>query len=106
MASGTSILVGILVMLLLMVPLLAAYWFAPALIVLNNLGPVAAMKASFSGCLRNILSFLVYSILMLLLAILAVIPLGLGMLVWLPLAITSTYASYRAIFTEEPFALA
>lgn len=101
MASGMAILVGVLVMLALMVPLLMAYWFAPALIILNDMDAIAAMKASFSGCLRNIIPFLVYGIVMLLLAILAVIPLGLGMLVWFPLALTSTYAAYRAIFTEE-----
>jgi uncharacterized membrane protein len=100
MASGMLIVVGMLVMLLLMVPLLMAYWFAPALIVLNNMAPVEAMKTSFSGCLRNLLSFLVYGIVMLLLCIVAVIPFGLGMLVWIPLAITSSYAAYRAIFTE------
>ena len=32
----------------------------------------------------------------------AVIPFGLGMLVWMPLAIASTYAAYRQIYTEEP----
>lgn len=100
MASGMLILVGMLVMLLLMVPLLMAYWFAPALIVLNNMAPVEAMKTSFSGCLRNLLSFLVYGIVMMLLCIVAVIPFGLGMLVWIPVAIASSYAAYRAIFTE------
>jgi uncharacterized membrane protein len=101
MASGMAILVGVLVMLALMVPLLMAYWFAPALIILNDMDAIAAMRASFSGCLRNIIPFLVYGIVMLLLAIVAVIPLGLGMLVWFPLALTSSYAAYRAIFTED-----
>ena len=34
------------------------------------------------------------------LAIAAAIPLGLGLLVWLPLLVTSGYTSYRAVFTE------
>jgi uncharacterized membrane protein len=51
--------------------------------------------------MRNIIPFLVYGIVMMLLAIVAVIPFGLGMLVWVPLAITSTYTSYRAIFTAD-----
>jgi uncharacterized membrane protein len=46
--------------------------------------------------------FIVYGFVMLVLAIVAVIPLGLGMFVWLPLAIASTYAAYRQIYTEEP----
>jgi hypothetical protein len=35
-------------------------WFAPAMIVLQDARPVAAMRASFSACLRNWAPFLVY----------------------------------------------
>ena len=100
-ASGMSMLLGVLIMLALMVPLLMAYWFAPALVIMHNMAPVAAFKDSFMGCLRNLMPFLVYGIVMLVLCILAAIPFGLGMLVWVPLAISSSYAAYRAIFTEE-----
>jgi len=101
LASSLSLLLGMLVAAALTVPLLAAYWFAPALIVLNGMKPVAAMKASFHGCFRNFMPFLVYSIVMFVLAILAAIPVGLGFLVWIPLAIASTYTAYRGIFTDE-----
>ena len=101
MASGMSILLGSLVVLLLMVPLLMFYWFAPALVMLHDMAPVAAMKASFRGCIRNIVPFLVYGILMMLLSFVAMIPLGLGLLVWFPVAVTSTYAAYRTIYTED-----
>jgi uncharacterized membrane protein len=101
LASAMTIVLGTLVALALMMPLLAAYWFAPALVVMHGLSPVAAMKASFFACFRNFVPFLVYSIVMMVFAILAVIPFGLGFFVWIPLAIASTYASYRAIFTEE-----
>lgn len=101
MASGMSFLLGTLVMLALMVPLLMLYWFAPALVIMHNMGPWTAMKASFSGCLRNIVPFLLYGIVMLVLCLLLLIPFGLGMLVWIPLMITSTYAAYRDIYTEE-----
>jgi hypothetical protein len=101
MASGMSILFGSLVVLLLMVPLLMFYWFAPALVMLHDMAPVAAMKASFRGCMRNIVPFLVYGVVMAILSFLALIPLGLGLLVWIPVAITSTYAAYRAIYTED-----
>jgi hypothetical protein len=33
-------------------------------------------------------------------ALLAAIPFALGMLVWVPVAITSGYAAYRHIYTE------
>ena len=100
-ASGFSILLGGLVMLALMVPLLMAYWFAPALVIMHGLGAWEAMKASFVGCLRNIIPTLLYGIVMVVLFIVASIPLGLGLLVMIPLSFTSTYSAYRDIFTED-----
>ena len=95
-------IVGALLALLVAVPLIAAYWFAPALVFMHDVGPVTAMKASFGACIRNIIPFLVYGAVMFVLLIIASIPFGLGMLVLMPLGITSAYASYRDIFTEEP----
>ena len=100
MASATMIALGGLVTLALMVPLTAAYWFAPALVMMHDMSPLAAMKESLFACLRNILPFLVYGIVMTLAAIAAIIPFGLGLLVWVPVAIASTYIAYRDIFTE------
>src|SRR5687767_11687863 len=106
--SGSIALVVLatLVMLALMVPLMAAYWFAPALVMMHGMRPVAAMKQSFFACFRNFVPFLVYSIVLLVAGIIAIIPLGLGLLVLVPVAIASTYAAYRRIFTEEAAAAA
>lgn len=101
MAASGTLIVGTLVALALAVPVLAAYWFAPALVMLHDVAPIAAMRESFFACLRNFVPFLVYGLLMLVLAIVAMIPFGLGMLVWVPLAITSTYVAYRRIFTDD-----
>ncbi len=101
MSSAMTIILGTLVALALMVPLFAAYWFAPALVVMHGMSPVAAMKESFVACMRNFVPFLVYGIVMFVFCILAAIPFGLGFLVWVPLAMASTYAAYRDIFTEE-----
>ena len=100
MASGTMILLAGLVMMALMVPLTAAYWFAPALVMMHDMKPLEAMKASFFACFRNILPFLVYGIVLCILGIIAIIPFGLGMLVLVPVAIASVYIGYRDIFTE------
>ena len=97
-AMGLTFMLGMLVALALMLPLSMALWFAPALIVLNGLKPVDAMKASFSGCLKNIVPFLVYGVVMLVLCFVAAIPLGLGFLVLGPVAIASIYKGYRDIF--------
>jgi uncharacterized membrane protein len=101
MASGMSIALGTLVMLFLMIPLLMAYWFAPALVMMHDMAPMAAMKTSFRGCLRNIVPFIVYGFVMFVLACVAMIPIGLGMLVWIPVAMASNYVGYRRIFTED-----
>jgi len=90
--------IPLLCALLLAIPLAMAYWYAPALVVLHNLSATQAMGLSFKGCLRNILPFLVYSIAAMVLAIVALIPLGLGYLVVGPMMIASLYISYREIF--------
>jgi uncharacterized membrane protein len=102
MASGMAILLGTLVAVALSVPLLMLYWFAPALVMMHDMAPWPAMKASFRGCLKNIIPFLVYGFVMLVLCIVAVIPVFLGLLVWVPVLVASVYASYRAIYTEQP----
>jgi len=66
--------------------------------VFHDLGAVEAMKQSFTGCLRNIVPFLVYGIIGFLLAIVASIPLGLGWLVLAPVLAASIYTGYRNIY--------
>jgi uncharacterized membrane protein len=103
-AAGASIfvlLIGILVMMALLVPLLAAYWFAPALVIMHDMKPVAAMRESFFASFRNFVPFLVYGVVVFVLAILAAIPFGLGYLVLVPVIFASTYIAYRQIFTYE-----
>jgi hypothetical protein len=95
------ILVGMLLFLLLYLPLVMAVWFAPALVVLQGVEPWAAMKLSFVGSVRNILPFLIYSLVWIVLSIVATIPLLLGWLVLGPVAVASLYASYCDIF-EHP----
>jgi uncharacterized membrane protein len=105
-ASVGMLLLGLLVVLGLMVPLLAAYWFAPALVLIHDMAPLAALKASFSASFRNVMPFLVYSLVMLVAGIVAMIPFGLGLLVFFPVMIASGYASYRQVFTEDTLPVA
>jgi uncharacterized membrane protein len=96
--SVTAILLAALVALALIVPVVMAVWFAPTLVVLNDLGVGDAIKASFRACLRNVVPFLVYGAIGLGLAIVASIPFGLGWLVLGPTLAGSVYAAYRDIF--------
>jgi uncharacterized membrane protein len=96
-----AVLVGALLFLALYLPVIMAVWFAPALVMLGGAEPLAAMKLSFSGCLKNIVPFLLYGLIGILLAIVASIPLGLGWLVLAPVSVATIYASYCDIFEDK-----
>ncbi len=96
--SIISVLIALLLVTGLSVPLYMATWFAPALIVLHEVPPLAALKASFFACVRNWLPFFVYGVVLLVLAIVAAIPAFLGYLVLVPVMIASVYTAYRDIF--------
>ena len=88
----------VLIILALFIPVTMAVWFAPALVMLDGVEPMTALKWSFLGCLRNMGAFLLYGIVWMLLAIVATIPLGLGWLLLGPVTIASVYTAYRDIF--------
>jgi uncharacterized membrane protein len=92
---------AVLLFMALIIPLAMAYWFAPALIVFHNLDPMSAMKQSFMGCMRNMMPFLLYGIVFLLLGIVALIPVGLGLLVIFPLSYASMYSAYKDIYLQH-----
>lgn len=96
--SIMSLLIAMLLVAGLSVPLSMAIWFAPALIVLHDVAPGAALKASFFACLGNRIPFLVYSIVLLVLCVVAAIPAGLGFLVLIPVLAASVYTAYHDIF--------
>ena len=97
-AAGPGLAIGALVALGLSVPLYMALWFAGCLVVFEDVQPVQAMGQSFRACLKNIVPFLLYSIVFLLLFVLAAIPFGLGFLVLIPVLIASVYTAYRDVF--------
>jgi uncharacterized membrane protein len=96
-----AVLLGFLFFLLLLLPLIMAIWFAPALVMLGGMSAGAAMKASFHGCLRNIVPFLVYGVIGTVLAIIASIPLFLGWFVLGPVLFASIYSAYCDIFEDK-----
>lgn len=100
MAAGAGLLLAALIFFALLIPLLMAVWFAPALIVFHDMGSVAAMQASFAGCLRNIMPFLLYGIVWFVASIIASIPLGLGWLVLGPVTAASIYTAYKDIYFD------
>lgn len=96
-----AFLLPMLVVLLLMLPLAMAVWYAPALVVFHEVAPFEAMKASFFVSIKNFVPFLVYGLAVLVLAVIASIPLLLGWLVLTPVLYASIYASYKDMFTAS-----
>lgn len=108
-AMGQGFVLTSLLGLLLLVPLIMAYWFAPVLTAFHGVPGFAAMKQSFFACLKNFGPFLVYGLISMILLVLAALPFGLGLLVMIPTMIASLYVSYKDVFagslaTQEPVA--
>ena len=99
---GIGVVLAVLVALLLFIPLLMAFWFAPVLVVRHDdLSAFESMRLSFTACGRNLMPLTVYGLAALGLSILALIPLGLGFLVLSPVLIASIYAAYKEIYLGE-----
>jgi uncharacterized membrane protein len=97
-AVGLSLLLAMLISLALFVPISMATWFAPALVMLQDQSAPRAIGESFRGCLKNIVPFLIYGLIIFALSMIASIPFGLGWLVLMPVVLCSVYAAYRDIF--------
>jgi uncharacterized membrane protein len=101
MAVMATMGIAVLVAMALMLPLFMAIWMAAPLAVLSEQNAFEAMKSSFMGCLKNIVPFLLYSVVMIVLAIVATLPILLGWLVLGPMVAASVYASYRDIYFTD-----
>lgn len=116
-----GLLTGVLVYVALLMPITMLVWFAPALVVLEGEGALAAMKHSFIGCVRNFMPFLLYGLVgLLLLPLLMVLPAAVillagtqdlmpmiialavtsiaGFAVTVPVGLASIFVAYRDIF--------
>ena len=98
--GGGTVFGMVLLALVVMLPVMMSYIFAPALVMLDDLSAIDAMKYSFSGCLKNLLPLFVYSLAAAVLIILASIPFGLGLLIVFPMLTASLYAAYRDIYFD------
>jgi uncharacterized membrane protein len=75
-----------------------ATWFAPALVVFKNVAPIEAVKQSFNASMKNIVPFLLWSVIYIVAAIIASIPFGLGWIVLIPVLLLTVYLSYKDVF--------
>jgi len=99
LAAGVgSVLLGVLVYLAVLVPIMAMYWFAVPLVLFRGLEPWRAMTSSLAAVLANLVPFLVYGVVWLVIAVIASIPLMLGWLAAIPLLVLSWLISYQEIY--------
>lgn len=96
-AFGGVMLAGLMVMVL-SVPVIMATWFAPALVFFHDMKPLDAMKASFAAGAKNWLAMTIFGVFLVVALFFAMLPLGLGLLLFLPVFSGAVYASYRDIF--------
>ncbi|MCB4360193.1 BPSS1780 family membrane protein [Quatrionicoccus australiensis] len=96
-AFGGVMLAGLLVMVL-SIPVIMATWFAPALVFFHDMKPLDAMKASFAAGAKNWLAMTIFGVFLVVVLFFAMLPLGLGLLLLLPVFSGAVYASYRDIF--------
>jgi uncharacterized membrane protein len=97
---GLGALTLLLLVLALGLAVFALMIYAIPLVMFTDLPPVQAVKSSLQASLRNIAPLLVFSLIYLLLSLLAAIPLGLGFLVLIPVSAGALYASFRDIYPE------
>jgi uncharacterized membrane protein len=95
---GASLAVVGLIALIVLLLAAMAYWFAPALVVLNGETPLNALQKSFAASWHNVGASLLYGLVMIGLAIVASIPFLLGWIVLGPMLVGSCYAGWRTIF--------
>jgi uncharacterized membrane protein len=96
-ALGGMMLAGLLV-LVLSIPVIMATWYAPALVFLHDMKPLDAMKASFAAGAKNWMAMSIFGIFLVVALFFAMLPVGMGLLLLLPVFSGAVYASYRDIF--------
>jgi uncharacterized membrane protein len=102
MTAGSGVTFSLVLGFFLVCVLMLAFQYAPMLVFFNDLQPLAALRTSLAGSLRNLIPYIVYNLILQFIAlVLAILPYSIGLIIILPLGLTSLYVSYRNIF---PFA--
>lgn len=94
--KGLLLLLG----LALAIPAIAATWYAPALVLFGNAGPLQAMGLSLKACAKNWLALVVNGLALIPVFLLVMIPI-VGMLLMIPVMLGSTYLGYQSMFVTN-----
>ena len=82
-------------------PVLMANWFAVPLIGLDGMRATHAIRWSVYACIANLGAFTIYGLAAFVLTLLALLPLGLGLILLVPTMAATTYTSYRDVFVAD-----
>jgi uncharacterized membrane protein len=95
-ASGlfTLMLLALLALFLINI----AFWFVNTLVTLGGVAPWDAVVLSFKAGFANFGALLLFTLLLIPIGFVAMIPMGLGLLVLLPVLSGASYASYQDVF--------
>lgn len=99
--ATAGVMFGALVFSVLWALLMMALWFAPALVMLDGLAPLAAASLSVRAWFANLLTFIVLAGLLYVLTWVAMLPAGLGMLLLTPVMTCAMYASWQDTFVPR-----
>ena len=99
--SGARALVTAFVFICITLATQMAVSFAPALVSLRGVSSTQAMLRSLRGCLINFLPLALFTVVVLVLSLIAAIPMFLGWLVLGPVLTCAIYSGYVEIFPER-----
>ncbi|WP_228350929.1 MULTISPECIES: BPSS1780 family membrane protein [Limnobaculum] len=100
-ASGGMMFLAFLLMMVIYLVGYALTWFAPALIVVHNLPLGQAVSMSLSAVKKNIVSGLLFFLVMGIIMFISALPFGLGLLITMPLFLATYYTTYRSLFIAK-----
>lgn len=98
---GLQILLWMLIALALLIPVMMAAKFAPALVFFHQVAPWSAMKLSFRACLQNFWVLSWWGLLVALMVLFGLLMAFIGLLVVVPVMWYSSYLAYRDIFLYD-----
>jgi uncharacterized membrane protein len=97
LGAGMFVLAGLLVLLVLLA-CSVAFWFVGTLVALGGLGAWQAIRVSVRAGFANLGALVVFTLLLIPLAVVATLALGLGWLVLPAVISAASYASYEDVF--------
>ena len=106
MAAGMGAVAGSIMTLLLLILLAlylfsVAFWFVNTLVALGGVSPWNAVKLSVRAGFANLAPITLFTVLLLPISVLAMLPFGLGLLVLFPVLSGASFASYLEVFGGE-----